>query len=620
MKNYFIWVGALLCALWVICYDDSISSPSDSLIVDIQQSDQQAIFNVLMNDEKVSSVHLGIELADEKLFFPSDDVSFKLVDENDSYNEYILSQSSAHLQVRLRVFDNALAFRYEGVGESGVHVSKELSAWTLPAKTMIWYFERKNAWKLKSYAGTWEHSLLEKLTEVASTSIQGTPIVFQLTSGKYGFISEAALENYSGMRLEADAKNTFSVNFTEGEKGFDVPGELKSPWRVLFIGDDLNALVNQQVIKELAPRPDMELYTDLSYIQPGKCAWRWFAKGTGTPEQERQVIDEAAQMNFSYSLVDDGWKTWKDCWREAEDLVSYARAKGIRLLFWQHSRPLRESSNDYEGMKNFLDSIARIGAAGVKVDFMDSEAKPLVDFEIKLLRECAKRKLIVNFHGCQAPSGETYTYPNELTREGIRGLELNKMREGYIPAYHNASLPFTRFIVGHGDYTPLSFTVPGTTTFAHQLATLVCFDSPLQTIAEDPGLLLTEELVSGAVGFIRDVPTVWDEVKVLPQSEIASMAVIAKRKGSDWYIGVLNGEPNEKTLALDLSPFCVKTAKIEAYIDHVDAERVLLPMEGYRPCALKREASVPFKLVKDVKTLYQLKLASEGGAVFVIRN
>ncbi len=36
---------------------------------------------------------------------------------------------------------------------------------------------------------------------------------------------------------------------------------------------------------------------------------------------------------------------------------------------------------------------------------------------------------MVNFHGCQAPTGESVTFPNEMTREGIRGMELNIMNE-----------------------------------------------------------------------------------------------------------------------------------------------------------------------------------------------
>lgn len=601
--------------------DNVMISPNEKFSVEIQQTDKHNSFHVMMEDRYVVSLKLGLLFTDSQFMLTSgESIYVESIECGDLYNEYIVSKDNEKMQVRFRMFDNALAFRYENTSIEPDHINRELSSWTLPSETITWYFERKNAWKLKSYAGTWEKTPLSDLCNVADSPIQGTPLVFKFSFGKYGFISEAALENYSGMRLEADSMNTLTVNFTEGDNGFDVPAKFISPWRVFFVGDDLNALVNQSVIKDLSPKPNSDLYADMSYIIPGKCAWRWFSKGTGTPIQERQVIDEAAKMNFMYSLIDDGWKDWKNCWKEAEELVAYAKDKNVRLLFWQHSKPLRVVDNDYEDMRNFLDSIAFIGAAGVKVDFMDSEAKQLIDFEIKLLKECAKRQLVVNFHGCHAPSGEVYTYPNELTREGIRGIELNKMCEGYIPSYHNAALPFTRLMVGHGDYTPLTFTVPGETSFAHQLATLVCFNSPLQTIAEDPGLLLNEVHVNLAADFVRNVPTVWDEVRVLPQSEIGKLAVIAKRKGCDWYIGILNGEAIEKTINLNLDPYTGHLVFVEAYVDDLKSDKVLLSMEGHRQGGLRREPSIPFMIIKDLNALKTITVAAHGGAVLVIHN
>lgn len=620
MKYVLLGLGIISCILWYFPDDEvTMDSPSNQLSVTVENVVDSVSFKILLGNDEISSLDMGIKLADKDLFFSSiESIGIQKVGGENKYNEYILSQKEGDIIVRLRLYDDAVAFRYEGKNRLPSVIKEECSAWRLPAETTIWYFERKNAWKLKSYAGTWEHTTMNRLANVASSAIQGTPVVFQHPSGYYGFITEAGLEDYSGLRLEVIADNAFKANFTEAKKGFQVSPRFKSPWRIFFVGKDLNALVNQDIIKNIVPEPDEKLYADRSYIQPGKCAWRWFAKGTGCPAQERLVIDEAAQMSFLYSLVDDGWKNWTNCWEEAEQLVSYAKSKGIRLLFWQHSEPLRNPDNNYEAMRNFLDSIAHIGAAGVKVDFMDSEAKPLIDFEIKLLQECAKRRLIVNFHGCQAPSGEAYTYPNELTREGIRGMELNKMREGYIPAYHNAALPFTRLMVGHGDYTPLSFTVPGTTTFAHQLATLICFDSPLQTIAEDPGLLFNEPLVNKVANFIREVPTVWDEVRVLPQSAIGKLAVLAKRKGKNWYIGVLNGESVEKSIKIDFSEFLSPTAGVVAYLDDLTADKILLSMEGHRKGLLRREASVPFKVINDLESLSEISLAPEGGAVVVI--
>jgi alpha-glucosidase len=101
-------------------------------------------------------------------------------------------------------------------------------------------------------------------------------------------------------------------------------------------------------------------------------------------------------------------------------------------------------------------------------------------------------------------------------------------------------LPFTRFVVGDGDYTPLGFTNPANTTSTHQLATLVCFTSYLQVIAEDPEFLLTNAKVKPVLDFIKNIPTVWDETIVLNGSRIGNVAAMARRTGNNWYVGILN--------------------------------------------------------------------------------
>jgi alpha-glucosidase len=248
-------------------------------------------------------------------------------------------------------------------------------------------------------------------------------------------------------------------------------------------------------------------------------------------------------------------------------------------------------------MRKWLDKVKRAGMDGIKVDFMNSESKFFIDFEIKLLKECASRRLLVNFHGCQSPSGESYTYPNEITREGIRGLELNKMSEGPIPSYHNVLLPFTRLVVGHGDYTPLSFVNPGNTTFAHQLATLVAFNSPLQVIAEDPEILLHNSLVNPALDFIKAVPTVWDQTIVLPQTELGKTAVVARRSANDWFIYALNGTDTERSITINIADFVSDYSQRETtiYSDDLTADKVKIEVDGHRSTPLVQKPVIPFK-------------------------
>ena len=52
--------------------------------------------------------------------------------------------------------------------------------------------------------------------------------------------------------------------------------------------------------------------------------------------------------------------------------------------------------------------------------------------------------------GANKPTGESRTWPNELIREAVRGMEASRLQTR---AVHNAILPFTRFLAGHADYT-----------------------------------------------------------------------------------------------------------------------------------------------------------------------
>ena len=64
-----------------------------------------------------------------------------------------------------------------------------------------------------------------------------------------------------------------------------------------------------------------------------------------------------------------------------------------------------------------------MGVVGAKIDFFDHEAKEIIDLYQALLRSSAEHKIMVEFHGANKPAGESRTWPNEMTREAIRGLE-----------------------------------------------------------------------------------------------------------------------------------------------------------------------------------------------------
>lgn len=133
-----------------------------------------------------------------------------------------------------------------------------------------------------------------------------------------------------------------------------------------------------------------------------------------------------------------------------------------------------------------------------------------------------------------------------MTREGIRGMEY-RSTPGW--AEHNTIVPFTRFLAGPADYTPVVFgDRRKDTTWAHQIATAVVFTSPVLIYGGHPQSLLENP----AADVIKSIPSVWDETRALPESAVGELAVFARRSGARWFLGVLNGK-TPRTLRVPLS-------------------------------------------------------------------
>jgi alpha-glucosidase len=105
------------------------------------------------------------------------------------------------------------------------------------------------------------------------------------------------------------------------------------------------------------------------------------------------------------------------------------------------------------------------------------------------------------------------------------------------------------FKSGESLYTPAHFRERRReTSWAHQMATAVVFNSPLmfdsvpgQNIPIDPG-----------VEMVKSIPRDWDQTIVLPVSEIGEIAAFARCKNKVWFVAILNGE-QVRTVNIPLS-------------------------------------------------------------------
>lgn len=474
--------------------------------------------------------------------------------------------------IDVRAFNDGIAFRYVVLGKSDAsRVPDETTAFTLPEGSTVWFHD---------FEGHYEGTHAKKaLADVQPGEWAAPPLTVKLPGNRgYASITEGALFRYAGMGLQASVtpgasagpgsqgggteRRSFDVRLGHAQplnypfrlrygaeegarlaKAAAITGTITSPWRVILIGADLDALVNSDVVHNVAPPPDRTLFPkglDTDWVKPGRAVWRYLDGGENTFEGIKDFTRMAGELGFEYNLLEGFWQKWTD--DQLREMVAYSKQQGVRLIVWKHRRDLRTP----EARHTFFTRCEQLGFAGVKLDFFDHEAKDVVELYETLLRDAAEHHLIVDFHGANKPTGESRTWPNELTREAISGMERGKTTAW---ATHNTTLPFTRYLAGAADYTGTIFgDRRRETSWAHQIATAAVFTSPLLVYGGNP----KSYLENPAVEMIKSIPSIWDETRVLPPSEIGEIAVYARRRGTTWFLAIVNGAA-ARTVTIPLS-------------------------------------------------------------------
>ena len=525
-----------------------INSPDGKIDVRVLVGkDNRLVYSISFLDQPVLlQSPLGITINRIDL---GEGVSLKSIQPNagDEFNEILLpilhEASLTEYFLSLRVYNDGCAYRYLVPGKQKRRIYGESSAWRFPPGCQIWWQS-----DIKVYEGVYKESELSFMT--SGTKI-GPPATIKLPNNSgYALVSEANLVEYSGMSLVLTGANILRVQFPWDRKGWTYTGNLKTPWRITILSADLDGMVNSALCANLCPAPEEELL-ELDWIRPGKAIWHWWSVGGPNLKQQQEWIDRTSTLGFDYYLIDDGWKNWKEGqknnWECLREIIEHAQSKNVKILVWVQYEELRTAKKRRE----YLRRIKETGAAGVKIDFIPGESKKIVDWYEDTLGDLAEFQLLANFHGCNKPTGRQRTWPHELTREGIRGHEYHMKRLGRsLPPSHNTIIPFTRYVVGPADYTPTALNPEELRgyTWAYELAQAIVLSSPLTHFADNPVFYIGHP----AEEFLKILPTVWDETRVLPQSVIGKTAAFARRSGQTWFIGILNGsEPQKMTINLD---------------------------------------------------------------------
>jgi alpha-glucosidase len=550
---------------------------------------------------------LNVTIADSQAGSGVDDYSLshtKVSHVHDTYNSLLVTVAEAgmgarrgerSMMVEARAYNSGVAFRYV-IPRQGPIPSLHLRA----EDTEFRFSEDDNVWALalpgyrSSYESEYVRLNLSSLSNqggVSSKILIGMPLLLHQPGVAWISLMEADLDGNSAMYVTNPSGNwaghylTVKLSPRWDDPGYAAIGELPhhSAWRVLGIADDPGRLVEANLETDLSPANQLE---DTSWIRPGKAAWNWWADNVDkdgnsgnkyfTTDTMKYYVDFAAASGFSYFFLDAGWSSPRDITQlngrvDIPELVRYAATKNVKVWIWLSAesvmRQMREAFPVYE----------KWGVAGLKIDFVNRDDQEGIQFFYDVARYGAAHHLMIDFHGCHTPWGLMRTYPNVMSYEGVLGLEQNKVGRRDSPVDRTV-FPFTRLLAGPMDYTPGAFdnaTEAGFTarssspmamgTRAQQLALYVVYESPIPMISDSPRNYNGQP----AFQFLKDVPTVWDEVKVLNGAP-GEYATIARRRGDEWYLGsITNWDP--RTLQIPLRFLGSGSYIAEIYEDGPDA-------------------------------------------------
>lgn len=578
-----------------------------------------------------------------------------------NYNEksYLLEETkepNRKFYVHFKVYDDGIGFRYEFPKQPGmdsVIITNENTEFQLTGDHKAWWIP--GDWDIYEHLySTTKISKINALTYRNSNGLAqsyipynavNTPVTMKTDDGLYLSFHEANLTNYAGMTLLVDNETYLLKSMLVGnDEGIKVETKTPfvTPWRTIQMDEKPGDLIESKLIVNLNEPNKLD---DNSWIEPMKYVGIWWEMHLGksnwdlasgkhgaTTANAKKFIDFASENNIKGLLI-EGWNTGWEHWIGFKDregvfdfvtpypdydldgVVRYAKEKGVKIIMHHETSA---APRTYEQQMDTAYALCRkLGIHSVKTGYVGElipkgiyhHGQWMVRHYRKVLETAAKYQIMVDAHEPIKATGIRRTFPNAISREGLRGQEFNAWSaDGGNPPEHLTIVPFTRMLAGPIDFTPGIFDIKFdqykknnqvNTTLAQQLALYVVIYSPLQMAADLP------ENYEGnpAFQFIRDVGVDWDKSLVL-NGEIGEYITIArKEKGTNnWFLGSITNE-NARTLEINLDFLDDgKTYSAAIYKDAEDADW------DKNPTAFEIEKR---KVKKD--DLLKLNLAPGGG-------
>lgn len=601
----------------------SISQDSESLIVPSKLGFELMGGNILGDNTEILSVtHSSHKETWETVWGES-----RLIEDN--HNSMIVH--TAHLDVEFRVFNDGVGFRYifpDDLGE--FRIREELTEYRFArADHKIWWMPRSEPY----YEAYGNHTAFDEI------DCAYTPVTITGADGRFYSIHEAALLDFAKVNLVGSDASTLKTSLTKWSDGTGVyvTDTRTTPWRTIIITDRAGGLIESHLMLNLNEPCKIE---DTSWCKPGKYigiwwelhkymrTWYYGPQHGATTERTKEYIDFAAAHNIQAVLV-EGWnKGWDGNWMknstgfsfteaypdyDFDEVMKYAASKGVQMII--HNETAANTEHYFSQIDSAYALYHKYGMHYIKTGnvnlLMDGKEEHDGQYGVNRLHEivekAAQYQINVDEHEPCIPTGLCRTWPNLMTGEAIRGQEHDAWEaDGGNKPEHQTVCPFIRGLAGPMDYTfgTFDFSNPNTptsrvkTTISKQLAQYVVIYSPLQMASD---LYEAYEGVK-AFDFISDVPTDWEQTKVL-DAVIGDYVVTARqeRGGSDWYLGAITDE-NARTLDVPLSFLGKGKWTAQIYEDTPQTSYETSP-ETYQ----YREVEL------GAKDVLSLKLATSGG-------
>ena len=601
----------------------SISQDSEILIVPSKLGFELMGGNILGDKTEILSVtHSSHKETWETVWGES-----RLIEDN--HNSMIVH--TAHLDVEFRVFNDGVGFRYifpDDLGE--FRIREELTEYKFArADHKIWWMPRSEPY----YEAYGNHTAFDEI------DCAYTPVTITGADGRFYSIHEAALLDFAKVNLVGSDASTLKTSLTKWSDGTGVyvTDTRTTPWRTIIITDRAGGLIESHLMLNLNEPCKIE---DTSWCKPGKYigiwwelhkymrTWYYGPQHGATTERTKEYIDFAAAHNIQAVLV-EGWnKGWDGNWMknstgfsfteaypdyDFDEVMKYAASKGVQMII--HNETAANTEHYFSQIDSAYALYQKYGMHYIKTGnvnlLMDGKEEHDGQYGVNRLHEvvekAAQYQINVDEHEPCIPTGLCRTWPNLMTGEAIRGQEHDAWEvDGGNKPEHQTVCPFIRGLAGPMDYTfgTFDFSNPNTptsrvkTTISKQLAQYVVIYSPLQMASD---LYEAYEGVK-AFDFISDVPTDWEQTKVL-DAVIGDYIVTARqeRGGSDWYLGAITDE-NARTLDVPLSFLEKGKWMAQIYEDTPQTSYETSP-ETYQ----YREVEV------SAKDVLNIKLATSGG-------